>query len=34
VKPEHLKIFEFSPTMPVEDLKSGVDYIKNLWGAE
>ncbi|MDB6111059.1 MAG: Xylose isomerase domain protein barrel, partial [Pedosphaera sp.] len=33
VKPEHIKVFEFSPTMPVEDLKRGVEHVKNLWGA-
>lgn len=32
VKPEHIKVFEFSPTMPVEELVKGVAHIKNLWG--
>jgi sugar phosphate isomerase/epimerase len=34
VKPQHIKVFEFSPTMPLEQLKSGVAHVKNLWGAE
>ena len=32
VKPDHIKVFEFSPAMPVEELKVGVAYVKNLWG--
>lgn len=32
VKPHHIKVFEFSPAMPVEELKSGVAHVKNLWG--
>ena len=32
VKPQHLKVFEFSPAMPVEDLKSGVAHVKRIWG--
>src|SRR5208337_2638830 len=32
VKPEHLKVFEFSPMMKVEDLKQGVEYIRRNWG--
>jgi sugar phosphate isomerase/epimerase len=34
VKPGHIKVFEFSPAMTVEDLKTGVAHIKNLWGPE
>jgi sugar phosphate isomerase/epimerase len=34
VKPEHLKIFEFSPSVPVEEVKTGVAHIKSLWGQE
>jgi sugar phosphate isomerase/epimerase len=33
VKPEHIKVFEFGPTMPVEELKRGVEHVKNIWGA-
>ena len=32
VKPEHLKVFEFSPNLTVEELRSGVAHIRNLWG--
>lgn len=32
VKPQHLKVFEFSPAMPVEDLKTGVAHVKRHWG--
>jgi len=32
VKPQHLKVFEFSPAMPVEVLKQGVAHLKQLWG--
>ncbi len=34
VRPEHLKVFELSPGVPVEDLRRGVAYLKNLWGEE
>jgi sugar phosphate isomerase/epimerase len=34
VKPAHLKVFEFSPTVTVEEIKSGVAHIKKLWGPE
>jgi sugar phosphate isomerase/epimerase len=32
VKPQHIKVFEFSPAMPVEVLKQGVAHVKGLWG--
>lgn len=32
VKPEHIKVFEFSPKLSVEELKSGVDHVKRCWG--
>ncbi len=32
VKPEHLKIFELSPVLKVEDVQSGVEHIKRIWG--
>jgi len=32
VKPRHIKVFEFSPAMPVEALKQGVAHVKRLWG--
>jgi sugar phosphate isomerase/epimerase len=34
VKPEHLKIFEFSPSLAVEEVKAGIAHIKSLWGNE
>lgn len=34
VQPHHLKVFELSPGVPVEDLRRGVAYLKNLWGDE
>jgi sugar phosphate isomerase/epimerase len=33
VKPQHIKVFEFSPAMPVEELKRGVEHVKRIWGA-
>ena len=32
VKPEHVKVFEFSPTLTVEQVQSGVAHVKGLWG--
>jgi sugar phosphate isomerase/epimerase len=32
VKPHHIKVFEFSPSMTVAELRSGVAHVKNLWG--
>lgn len=32
VEPRHIKVFEFSPAMPVEVLKQGVAHVKQLWG--
>jgi sugar phosphate isomerase/epimerase len=34
VKPSHIKVFEFGPNMPVEELKSGIAHVKGIWGAE
>jgi sugar phosphate isomerase/epimerase len=34
VKPEHIKVFEFSPRMSIEEAAEGVAFIKQLWGAE
>ena len=34
VKPEHIKVFELSPLLPVEAVKSGIAHIKNIWGLE
>ena len=34
LKPEHIKVFEFKPTLSPEEVSKGVAHIKNLWGAE
>jgi sugar phosphate isomerase/epimerase len=34
VKPEHIKVFEFSSKMPVEAAKAGIAHIKAIWGNE
>ena len=32
VKPEHIKVFELSPSLPVEAVKSGIAHVKRIWG--
>jgi sugar phosphate isomerase/epimerase len=32
VKPEHIKVFEFRPTLSTEEVQAGVAHIKRLWG--
>ncbi|MEW6157807.1 MAG: sugar phosphate isomerase/epimerase [Verrucomicrobiota bacterium] len=32
VKPDHIKVFELSPGVPVEELQTGVAYLKSIWG--
>jgi sugar phosphate isomerase/epimerase len=34
VKPEHIKVFEFSSKMPVEAAVAGIAHIKKIWGGE
>ena len=34
VKPEHLKICEFSPKLKPEEVKAGAAHIKNIWGED
>jgi sugar phosphate isomerase/epimerase len=34
VNPGHIKVFEFSPNLTIEELRSGVDHVRNLWGAD
>ncbi len=34
VKPEHIKVFEFSPSLTVEETKSGVEHVKKVWGSD
>jgi sugar phosphate isomerase/epimerase len=31
VKPEHLKVFEFSPSLTLEEVKSGVEHVKKIY---
>lgn len=33
VKPEHIKVFEFSPSLTPEQVRSGVEHVKGIWGA-
>jgi sugar phosphate isomerase/epimerase len=34
VKPEHIKVFEFSPSMTPEDARRGIAHVKSIWGEE
>ena len=34
VKPEHIKVFEFSNKVPVEAAKAGIAHVKKIWGEE
>lgn len=34
VKPEHIKVFEFSPNMETPQAVAGIAHIKSLWGSE
>jgi sugar phosphate isomerase/epimerase len=34
VRPEHIKVFEFSPSLTVEQVKSGAAHVKRIWGGE
>jgi sugar phosphate isomerase/epimerase len=34
VKPEHIKVFELSPSLPVESVKAGIAHLKLIWGNE
>jgi sugar phosphate isomerase/epimerase len=34
VKPEHIKVFELSPSLPVEAVKRGIVHVKKIWGEE
>jgi sugar phosphate isomerase/epimerase len=34
VEPEHIKVFELNPGLPVEKVKAGIAHIKNIWGDE
>jgi sugar phosphate isomerase/epimerase len=32
VKPQHIKVFEFSPSLTTEQVKSGVEHVQKIWG--
>ncbi len=32
VRPEHIKVFELSPRVPVEDARRGIAHVKSIWG--
>jgi sugar phosphate isomerase/epimerase len=32
VKPGHIRVFELSPALPVETVKSGIAHVKAIWG--
>jgi sugar phosphate isomerase/epimerase len=32
VKPEHIKVFELSPALSVEAVRSGIAHVKKIWG--
>jgi len=34
VRPEHVKVFELSPALTVEEVRAGVQHIQRLWGSE
>jgi sugar phosphate isomerase/epimerase len=34
VKPEHIKVFELSPSLPLDSVQRGIAHIKGFWGAE
>jgi sugar phosphate isomerase/epimerase len=34
VKPDHIKVFEFSPGLTVEQVKSGAEHVKRIWGED
>ncbi len=34
IKRDHIKVFEFSPSLTVEETKTGVERLKSIWGAD
>jgi hypothetical protein len=34
VKPEHIKVFEFSPSLSPQEALAGIAHVKNIWGGE
>src|SRR5258708_18976419 len=34
VKPSHIKVFELSPGLAVEEVKAGIEHVRGMWGGE
>jgi sugar phosphate isomerase/epimerase len=34
VKPEHIKVFELSPSLPLDSVQRGIAHLKRIWGGE
>ena len=34
VRPEHIKVLELSPGVPVEDVALGIAHMRSVWGPE
>jgi sugar phosphate isomerase/epimerase len=34
VKPGHRKVLELNPAVPIDDVRRGYEYVRNLWGPE
>jgi sugar phosphate isomerase/epimerase len=34
VKPEHIKVFELSPSVKPDEARAGIEHLKGLWGPE
>jgi len=32
VKPEHIKVFELAPDVPLDQVKNGIEHVKEIWG--
>lgn len=33
-RPEHIKVFEFSPSLTAEEARRGIEHLRTIWGAE
>jgi hypothetical protein len=34
ISSEHIKVFELSPSLTVEEVKGGIEHLQQLWGTE
>jgi sugar phosphate isomerase/epimerase len=34
INPRHIKVFEFSPSLPPEAVRAGIEHVKRVWGDE